>query len=248
MTAAPQPSPIDDDRARSLVDEHARLMRDVIRRAIPVLDLLDVRAWPDAELRTLASFLRANLLRQVSDEDVRLYPHDSSAPPFAELSADHVRLHVLTAQLGEVRNEPGQTRHLHALVDELLATLQRHLETEQHIFAVLSSGPDVPSVADLTAEHELWLPADDAPVLIELDKLPADQAMELCIERLLRLEPGESAELHTSDEQLERAIFRWMHAFDATRFGFDHTANGQHDLLRVTSRQANLPAGVGAKG
>ena len=249
MTAAANTSMIADDYPHTLADEHERLLRDVSRRAVPVLALLEARAWPFAELRTLTSFLRANLLRQVSDEEVRLYPHDSTAPPFAELSADHVRLHTLTAQLEDVRDEPGEARHLRALVIELLATLRRHLDNEHHTLAVLSTAElDVPSVAELTEHNQSWLPDDDRPVLIDLDNLPADQAIELSIERLLRLEPGQSAELHTRDQQLLRAVCGWMRTFDATRFGFGQTPEEPYDLLRVTSRQANEPAGIGYPG
>jgi hypothetical protein len=192
--------------------------------------------------------LRARLLRQVSDEEARLYPHDASAPPFAELSTDHVRLHALTAQLEHFGNEPSEARHLRELVDELLMTLRRHLENEQHILAVLASRSEVPSASDLTERNQAWLSDDDAPVRIDLDELPTDQAIELCIERLLRLEPGQTAELQTHDEQVERAVCRWMRTFDASRFGCGYATNEKHDLLRVTSRDANVPAGIGYAG
>jgi hypothetical protein len=148
-----------------------------------------------------------------------------------------------------VRNEPSEASHLRALVIELLATLRRHLENEQHTLAVLSTAElDVPSVAELAEQHQSWLPKDDGPVLIDLDNLPPEQAVALCIERLLRLEPGQIAELHTRDEQLQRLVCRWVRTFDATRFGFGQTADGRHDLLRVTSRQGNVPAGIGYAG
>jgi hypothetical protein len=203
-----------------LAGEHARLMRDVARRAAPVLALLDTRAWPHDELGRLTTYLRAAVLRQVSDEEAHLYPHDASAPPFAELNADHVRLHSLTAQLEHARTEPCSRARLHVLVDELLGTLRRHLEDEQKVFAALPTDQ-----------------CDNAPVLIDVDALPADQATELCIERVLRLRPGQTAELHARCDQLLRPVYRWLHDFDAARFGFALSAAGPDHLLHVTCRE-----------
>lgn len=236
----------DDGDTHTLAGEHARLMRDVIRRAAPVLALLDARAWPHAELGALTIYLRSTVLRQVSDEEVHLYPHDASAPPFAELSADHVRLHRLTAQLEKVHAEPCSGAELRALVDDVLATLHRHLQDEQEVLGALPAAEGgVPSVAYLASARQAWLPEDNAPVLIELDGLPADQVIELCIERLLRLHPGQTAELHARHDRFLRAICRWLHEFDAARFGTDHITSGDHHLLRVTCRHANAAAGIG---
>lgn len=230
----------------TLAGEHARLMRDVARRAAPVLALLDARAWPHAEIGTLTAFLRSAVLRQMSDEEVLLYPHDSSTPPFAELSAEHVLLHSQIAELEKVYAAPGSQAELRAVLDELLDTLRRHLDSEHAVLSALPAGEGaVPSVADLAAGSDAWLPNDDAPVLIEFDRLPADQATELCIERLLRLRPGQTAELHSRAEDLLRPVCQWLHEFDPARFGFAYVMAEQDHLLRVTCRQPNSAAGIG---
>ena len=129
----------------TLAGEHALLMRDVERRAAPVLTLIDVRVWPHAELGTLVKFLRVTVLRRVSDEETLLYPPDASAPPFAELSADHVHLHSLTARLERAYSEPCPPAQLRALADELLSTLRRHLTIEQQVLAALpDADTDIP--------------------------------------------------------------------------------------------------------
>jgi hypothetical protein len=148
VPAVPEQAP----KTTTLAGEHALLMRDVVRRAEPILALLDARAWPHAELGTLARFLRAAVLRQVSDEEALLFPHDSSAPPFAELSAAHVRLHTLTAQLESAHTHRCTPAELRALVEQLLSTLRRHLVEEQAVLAALPDAPgDVPSAAALAA-------------------------------------------------------------------------------------------------
>jgi hypothetical protein len=237
------------DEGRTLAGEHARLMREVTRRAQPVLALLGTRAWPHAELGTLTTYLRAAVLRQVSDEEALLFRHDSFAPPFAELSADHVRLHTLTAELERVHATPVAPQQLRALVEELLETLRRHLAEEQEVLAELSTVEgDVPSVADLAAADQPWMPTDDTPTVIDVDSLPAGRASEMCIEHLLRLRPGQRAELHAHNDQLLRPVSRWLHDFDAARFGFAAETIGPDHVLLVTCRHANAPAGIGYPG
>lgn len=232
-------SPSIENDVHTLVGEHARLMRDVTRRAAPVSALLGAGAWPHAELGSLTDLLHSAVLRQVSDEEVHLFPHDSSAPPFAELSADHARLHYLTARLDEAYARPCPRAQLRALVDDLLDTLRRHLEGEQKVLVALSAtAGEVPSVADVLAGTQPWLIAGEAPIRIDVDKLPGEQAAELCLERLLRLRPRQTAEVRSCDERLLRTVCRWLHNFDASRFGFSKpTAESGQYLLRVTCRQ-----------
>ena len=135
-------APDHEPDVRTLAGEHALLLRDVRRRTAPVLALLETRTWPAAELRTLIGFLRSVVLRQVSDEERLLFPGDSTAAPFAELSTDHVRLDSLTDQLGQVIANPCALPELTALIEELLTTLERHLADEEAVFAALPGMPD----------------------------------------------------------------------------------------------------------
>jgi hypothetical protein len=101
------------------------------------------------------------VLRQASDEEVLLYPHDATAPPFAELSADHVRLHTLTTQLERLHAAPCSPRQLRTLIDDVLTTLQRHLLDEQAVLAALPELlGDVSSAAAISAGGRPW-PGDE---------------------------------------------------------------------------------------
>jgi hypothetical protein len=224
--------------SHTLAGEHAMLLRDVERRAAPVLAVLDARTWPHAELGALITFLRATVLRQVSDEEALLFPNDSSAPPLAALSQDHVRLHSLTTRLDAAYAEPGSRNELRALVDDLLATLRRHMVDEHDVLAALpDASATVPSAADLAAGKRAWLPRDVAPVMIRLDTLPEAVAARLCIERLLRLRPGEPADVRARTDRQLQAVGRWLGEFDAARYGLNlEMINGDY-LLRVTSRK-----------
>jgi hypothetical protein len=222
----------------TLAGEHALLWRGVAGRAASVTALLDARVWPHEELGVLTTFLRAAVLRQVSDEVVLLYPRDAAAPPFAELNTDHVRLHTLTARLERAHALPCPPVQLRALIGELLTSLRRHLLDEQAVLAALPEvDTTVPSVADLAAGQQHWLPADDGPVCIELDTLPGEQAVQLCVERLLRLRPGQHAEIRCREEQTLAQVGRWMHDFDSMRYGIAAIQAGPaQSRLQVTRR------------
>ena len=225
--------------ANTLAGEHALLMRDVTRRATPVLALLDAWVWPHAEIGTLIAFLRDPVLRQTSDEEALLYPHDVTASPFAELSADHARLHMLTDRLERVHAESCAAHDVRVLIGELLTTLQRHLAEEQAILAALPEAPaEVPSVAALAACERPW-PSDAGPVLIPLDKLPKDYATQWCIERLLRLSPGQTAEVRSRNDNKLTQVSHWFHTFDPDRYGLAYAATGHEHSLEVTRRGAD---------
>jgi len=145
-----------EPNARTLAGEHALLLRDVRRRTTPVLVLIETRTWPAAELRTLIGFLRSVVLRQVRDEGRLLFPSDSTAAPFAELTMHHVRLHNLIEHLDQVTANPCALSELTALIEELLITLERHLAAEEAVFGALLSMPDeVPGAAELVAARNV---------------------------------------------------------------------------------------------
>ena len=149
-----------ESATRTLAGEHALLLRDVRRRAAPVLALLETRSWPHAELHTLTGFLRTAVLRQASDEEALLYPSGASAP-FAELAAEHVQLYTFTEQLDQADERPGSVAELRELIDQLLRVLEHHLIHEQALLAALPEAPDhVPAAADLVAGAQTWLPPD----------------------------------------------------------------------------------------
>ncbi|MGH8959810.1 MAG: hemerythrin domain-containing protein [Jatrophihabitantaceae bacterium] len=222
--------------SRTLTGEHALLRRDVHRRAAPVLALVTARTWPGAELRTLTAFLRTSVLRQASDEEAYLFPNGASAP-FAELTAEHVRLHTLTAQLDQADAKHCPLPKLRGLVEQLLTVLEHHLVDEQAVLAALPDTPtDVPSAADLVAGTQIWLAPNGQPVQIRLDP-PSAQAVQLCIERLLRLRPGESAQICSSEDADLRRVRRWLHEFDSMRYELaDLPADGARSILKVTRR------------
>jgi HPt (histidine-containing phosphotransfer) domain-containing protein len=222
----------------TLAGEHAVLLRDVRRRADAVTALIDAHTWPDAELGTLTAFLRAEVLRQASDEETLLYPGDATTGPFAELSADHALLYTLCARLEDACAEPNSLPELRATIDKLLTTLRRHLTDEQAVLAALAQADTpVPAAAEVGSGEQSWPAGDTGPVRILLDLLPAEHAAQLCIERLLRLRPGQEAEVRARDAEQAQRVCRWLHGFDSARFGLSHSRSGDgHSLLYVSRR------------
>jgi hypothetical protein len=223
---------------QTLAGEHALLLRDVRRRAAAVIALLDAHTWPGDELGTLVAFLRAEVFRQASDEETLLYPGDATTGPFAELSADHALLYTLSARLEEFRARPCPLTKLRATVEELLTTLRRHLLDEQAVLATLAgTETPVPAASKVVSGEERWPAGGTSPVRIRLDSMPPQQAARLCIERLLRLKPGQQAEVSTRDDEQAQRVCRWLHGFDSDRFGLSHGRSGDgHSLLYVSRR------------
>jgi len=224
---------VDAPRAPITLDEeHAALLRGVRRRADAVIALLAARTWPHSELATLTGFLRTVLLRQVSDEESLLFPHDATAAPFAELSAAHVRIYELTEALDHAYEHPCPMAQLRRLVEELLTTLRRHLAEERELLMTLAATDlEVPAAATVSQTHRHW-PAvpDDGPVVINLETLPTALASQLCLERVLRLHPGEQAVIHSRDRLQLNDVRSWLHEFDAVRFTMTTTSEPHGEM------------------
>jgi len=158
-----------EPNARTFAGEHALLLRDVRRRTTPLAVLIETGTWPAAELRTLIRFLRSVVLRQIAGEGRLLFPGDSTEAPFAELTMDQVRLHSITEHLDQVSANPCALPELTALIEELLATLERHVAAEEAVFEASPGMPDeVPGAAEVAAGNvRVVSPAGDTVVLLE---------------------------------------------------------------------------------
>ena len=223
----------------TLAGEHALLLRGVHRRVWPVLTPIDAGTRPTAELHTLVAFLRISLLRQASDEEARLFPGGAAAQ-FAELTAQHARLHALTERLAEATATQRPSPELRHMVAELVNVLPQHLATEQELLGGLAEpNKSVPSAAEVANGAQTWFKAGDGPLLIALDEFPGEHAAQLCIERLLRLRPGQRAEIRSSDRRVLEHICGWMREFDSASYGVEYRSGD--DLtdthLRVARRR-----------
>jgi Hemerythrin HHE cation binding domain len=230
------PSAVSERDRLTLAGEHTLLLHGVHRRMWPVLALIDAGAWPTAELNTLLGFLRNLLLRQVSDEEALLFAGDAAT--LAELTGQHARMHALTERLAQANAAHCPLPELRRVVAELANLLARHLAMEEALLASLDEKDrPVPGAAEVARGAQPWLTAEDAPLLIGLDDLPSKLAAQLCIERLLRLRPGQRAELRSSDRSALDDVYRWMQAFDTTGYGIDYNSpDASEARLRIVRR------------
>jgi len=233
------PATASEPDRHALAGEHALLLRDLRRRVDPVLALIAAQVWPHAELRTLIRFVRTDVLRQTTDEEVLLYPN-GAAPPLAELSAEHARLHALTDHLALADAAACSLVELGRLITRLVQLFEHHLVAEQAALAKLAdTGAAAPATADVRSGARVWLSPDDTPVLFRLDALPPERAVKMCVERLLRLRAGQSADIYSSRAVQLHQVRRWLCDFDATGYGFAQQPTARDSAaLRVTRRSS----------
>ena len=120
----PGSAPLPDRVA--LADQSALLLRDVRRRAEPVLALTAARSWPEQELTTLTSFLRSTVLCRIAEEE-QSNPGGANGPSAAE----HTLLQVVTDDLERADRATGSVVDLADEVVRLLRLLEQHLIAEQ---------------------------------------------------------------------------------------------------------------------
>src|SRR6185437_15208693 len=82
----------------TLAEEHVLLLWQVTASAEKLLAAAEHGRWPGAELTALAGYARAEVLRQVSDEEALLFPA-APAQTAAGLARDHARLRASAALL-----------------------------------------------------------------------------------------------------------------------------------------------------
>lgn len=179
----------------TLTSEHALLLAHITDRARRVLRIASENRWPRSELPALARYLRAELIRQVTDEERLLFPANEATPELSRLARDHARLRacvdtIAVAARGDGTRSPAQ---LATIVRDLLTELERHFAMEQATLA--TPGRPTISTASLGACPHRWFTLTEGPV-IDLDALPADRLLDAVSDRLRRLALGERLDLH----------------------------------------------------
>lgn len=225
-----------DGVALTLTDEHALLLGQVSARAADLLTAAAEDRWPRQELQSLLGYLRAEVLRQVVDEERLLFPPHPTPPGFARLRRDHVRLRHCTETLAEAAGgEPGWTpAQLTRITLDLLTQLERHLAAEEALLATARAPRPVLATAVLTGRPHEWYPLTEGPV-IELDALPASQVIDAAVDRLLRLCRGERVELHSSRDL--NWVWRRMDRLAPAGYGFVYLHEGPRRwAMQVTRR------------
>jgi iron-sulfur cluster repair protein YtfE (RIC family) len=146
-----------------MFEEHGLLLRQMVLRAEDVLAVLAADRWPARELQALLSYLHAEVLAQVADEERLLFPSHASSKAVEELRADHRILHLMTEFLANAAANGGRRApaELAATTRDLLMQLERHLGAEE---AALAAGlqAEAPGTTSLTGRRTSGSPSPRA--------------------------------------------------------------------------------------
>lgn len=237
---SPQPpTPWRDDAPLTLTEEHTLLVGQIAMRAEDLLAVAAEDRWPGQELQALLGYLRAEVMRQISDEELLLFPARPSSPGFVRLGRDHLRLrHCIEALTEAAAAEPRWSlARLATTTRDLLTLLERHLAAEEALLATIDAPRPVPSAAALTGRPHDWYPLTEGPV-VDLDALPRGQTVDAAVERILRLRTGERVEIRSSDAGLED-VWRTMDRLAPGGYGFVYLdKDPEQQAVQVTKRPA----------
>lgn len=227
-----------DSAALTLSDEHTLLLGQVSVRADDVVTAAAEGRWPRRELRALLDYLRAEVLRQATDEESLLFPARPAEPGVARLRWDHLKLRRAADALADAVDGGREwtVERLATTTSELLGLLERHLAAEDVLLDAVYAPRPAPATAALTGRRHEWYPLTEGAV-VDLDLVPASQMVDATVERLTRLRPGEQVELRSSDDLC--AVWRRLDRREPGAYGFVYLRQGPPEwAVRVTRRPA----------
>jgi len=193
----PGPGSLTARPSLTLAEEHVLVLWQVTTSAEKLLTAAEHGRWPGAELTALAGYARAEVLRQASDEEALLFPA-VPAQTAAGLARDHARLRAAAELLTRAAagEQPVTPAQLAAAVRDFVTLLERHLRHEDDLLASGRGSRGVPATVTLGGHPHEWYLLTEGPV-VDLDALPAGQAVGAAVDRLLRIGRGEQVELRS---------------------------------------------------
>ena len=221
----------------TLAEEHVLLLWQVTASAEKLLGTAERGQWPGAELAALAGYARAEVVRQVSDEEALLFPA-VPAQVVAGLARDHVRLRAAAELLARAAagEQPMSLAQLAAAVRGFITQLERHLRNEEDLLASGRTPQDVPGTVTLGGHPHEWYLLTEGPV-IDLGALPRNQAVAAAVDRLLRMRRDEQVELRSGSD-LDQV---WQQLSDLSPDGYQFTVLQEGPdrwRMQVTRRRA----------
>lgn len=225
----------------TLTEEHALLLAQVTSRADDVLSAAAQGRWPARELEALAGYLRAEILRQASDEEWLLFPASDPAPGVARLERDHERLRACTEALEQAAAGTGMhsRAQVAAVTRDLVAQLRLHLASEEQVLAAADAPDPVLATTETDGRQHDWYPLTEGPV-VDLDAIVPGERTAAAVDRLVRLRSGERVELRSAREAETEAVWRRANRFSPGRFGFVYVQDGPARWrVQVTRRPAS---------
>jgi uncharacterized protein (DUF2249 family) len=213
-----------DSSQFTLADEHALLLLQVAARADVLLSALETPDWPSGELRALLDYLRAEVLRQVCDEETSLIASRLNEPAAAALLDDHVRLRTAVELLTEAADERHRrsASAISDIVTDIFTQLESHCIAEEALLSPSGHPTDPAASASKSRPHE-WYPLTEGQV-IDVDVLPSDRMVDALVDRLLRMRRGERVELRSVRDL--SPLWRRMRWYDPGGYNLVHLLEG----------------------
>lgn len=224
------------NRSQNLTEEHGQLLRQVAVRAEELMAAVRAGHWPALELEALLGYFRAEIIRQVADEETLLFSACSDASGLGRLARDHARLRVGVETLEFVARDGGESLlTLATRVRDLVSQLEFHLATEEAVLGAGCGRCDVPATTALGAHSHEWYPLTESRI-VDLDSLPPGQVADAAAERLLRLHHGEDVELWSGRDPLP--VWQRVDELAPGGYGFVYLEDGPgHWRVLVTRRE-----------
>lgn len=175
--------------------EDSELLWQAAARAEVLLADLEEGRPTDSDLAGLLGFAREVVLARITDEERTVLPALQQAPgdhpELDQLHHEHLRLRSDIDDLAAAAQHDSVPADLPSIVRRLIARLEAHLATEAAILT--DSGSSFTGREWAKAGH--WFCLTEGPV-IEMDQLKPHEAQAAVLNRLARMQPDESLELH----------------------------------------------------
>jgi uncharacterized protein (DUF2249 family) len=174
--------------------ENSELLWQAAARAEALLADLEEQRPTESDLAGLLGYVREVVLARITDEERTVLPTLQQAPgdhpELAQLHQEHLHLRSDIDDLAAAAQQDHAPADLASIVRRLIARLEGHLASEA---TILTARGYIAPGEWATAGH--WFCLTEGPV-IEMDQLKPHEAQAAVLNRLARMRPDESLELH----------------------------------------------------
>lgn len=131
-----------------MTGEHALLLSQVAIRAQDMVVAAEDGHWPAGEIRALLGYVRDEVLRQASEQELRLLPCRGASQGFARLGRAHARLNSATEMLERAAagDSTWSAARLAVVTQDLVCQLVGHLAAEECALATAGMAGEAPAV------------------------------------------------------------------------------------------------------
>lgn len=224
--------------AQTLADSHIALQWQVAARVDEVLAALHEGRWPRPELDRLVDYLVYELLDQASLEDWLLLADEPTvdvSDRSERLDGDHVRLRAAVSAVARcaAASRPAPEK-LSVAMQVLLRQLEEHVLAEDAAWQAGDPGGGDALAHALRTRPRGWFPLTEGDV-IDLDALPAAEALSAALDRLVRMRQGDKVELHHSLSL--QPLWRELQRRAAGSYGWRYLQEGPEHWRAQISRR-----------